>query len=219
MDNYRKDAVCIELHYLPSIPYFALLSGAKYLVIEQHEHYQKRSFRNKTIIAAANGLLPLGIPLEKGKHQQQDIKETKIAWGEAWNHRHWQSIRSAYGNAPFFEHYAPFFEGIFQKKEQWLFDWNLKILQQIISIIGINIDITFTDKYQKLLNPEISDVRNSIGPRQLAFPIEYSFQSPAYPQVFMEKHGFLPDLSIIDLLFCQGPEALLYLEASLRQYS
>lgn len=219
MDNFRNGAVCIELHYLPSIPYFALLSRAKYLLIEQYENYQKRSFRNKAIIAAANGSLNLGIPLEKGKHQQQPIKETTISWGEPWSQRHWQSIRSAYGNAPFFEHYAPYLDALYQKKEKWLFDWNLRLLELLIRLLGIDISISFTERFQKTPDPDILDARNLIGPRKISLPDGLVFQSPVYPQVFMEKHGFLPDLSTIDLLFCQGPEAFLLLESSLSNKS
>ena len=211
MSDLSNPIVCIELHYLPGIRYMALLSECPALLIEQHENYQKRSFRNKTVLAAANGLLSLGIPLQKGKNQQQPIRETRIAYNEPWQNQHWQSIRSAYGNAPYFEYYAPEIQPFYLQKTTWLFDWNLQLLQKIIGLLQWDITLQFTEAYRNDYPSAILDARNRIVPQKTPQDVPWLYNSPVYPQVFMEKHGFLPDLSVLDLLFCTGPEATLYL--------
>lgn len=214
MSELYKPTICIELHYLPGIPYLALLAGSRELVLEQYENYQKRSFRNKTILAAANGELTLGIPLEKGKHQRQPIRETRIAYQLPWQNQHWQSIQSAYGNAPFFDEYAPEIQPFYRKSYTWLFDWNLALLEKIKTLLQLDFSLSFTENYQAKCDPCWFDARNQILPKKTSSTFSWNYQPPVYPQVFMGKHGFLPDLSILDLLFCTGPEATLLLESA-----
>lgn len=209
--------ILLELHYLPPIHYFSKLLQYQTIYIEQHEHYVKGTYRNRCYIAAAHGLLRLSIPLEKGKNEQQAIRAVKIAYHEPWQHWHWEGIQSAYGKSPFFEYYADYLAPFYQKKYEFLFDWNWDLLQNILRLLQIQPNIQFTDAYQKDLPPDVVDFRNVITPklhRQIPDP---HFQPIRYEQVFMEKHGFLPNLSILDLLFCTGPEALSILHLSLTE--
>ncbi len=204
-----KYGVLLEIQYLPSVQFFSLWKRMGLLMIEQHEHYSKGSFRNRTHIAAANGVTRLSIPLKKGKNEQQPIRETQIAWFEPWAKKHWQAIQSAYGNAPFFEFYQDELHPFFEKKYTYLFDWNLDLMLKLKALLGLEGELIFSQTYSKEPPTEILDRRNCISPK--AKKRETEFRQVEYPQVFLEKHGFLPNLSILDLLFCTGPEAVVYL--------
>ena len=204
----------IELQYFPSIPFFTKLIAYDCLMLEQHENYGKGSYRNRMHIASANGLLRLSVPLEKGKNQQGAIRDIKISYEEPWQNKHWTAIQSAYGNAPYFEYYAADLLPFFKKKEMFLFDYNVAILQHLCQLIGISSGLVFSEAYVKTPPPPIVDCRNSLSPKANKQQIDPHFKIVPYPQVFQEKTGFLPKLSILDLLFCQGPESILILQQS-----
>ena len=209
MEN--EQAILIELQFLPPINYIAQFFHCDKVIIEQHENYSKRSYRNRCHIAGVNGLIRLSIPLEKGKNEQQPIREVKIAYHEPWQRQHWFSIQSAYGNAPYFEFYADSLEPIFKQKHRFLFDLNLDLLNWLDEQIQMPAILEFSSEYSVI--PGIGkDFRNKITPKA---PIRARLDPPTtYNQVFEDKHGFLPNLSILDLLFCTGPQSNLILEAS-----
>jgi hypothetical protein len=209
----QKEAL-LSLHYLPNIQYFSKFLLHDQVWIEQREHYQKSSYRNRTHIAAANGVLRLSIPLLKGKHQQQNIREVGIAHHEAWPQQHWQSIRSAYGNAPFFEHYSDTLQPFFTKKYALLFDFNLELLQCLLTLIGLPNQLNLTTEYVQA-PAGTSDYRSLLSPKKDPIRTDPTFKNVKYVQVFEEKHGFLPNLSILDALFCKGPETVILLEQSI----
>lgn len=197
--------ILLELQYLPPVAYFSLLAGAPAVYLEQHEHYVKGSYRNRCHIAAVNGVQRLSIPLRKGKNQQAGIREVQIAYDEPWQSRHWHAIRSAYGNSPFFEHYADVL-GPFYKKKGFtrLWDWNLELLQVLMGLTGVKPPLHFTEEYDP--SPAgMLDMREAVHPKR---PLAEGVAAPvAYPQVFEDRHGFLANLSMLDLLFCAGPAA------------
>jgi len=160
-------------------------------------------------------LLRLSIPLKKGKNQRQPIREVRISYEEAWQNRHWTAICSAYGNAPFFEYYADYFHPFFKKRYELLYDFNLDIFNEILSILQIDTTLEFSTSFMQDTGNQLIDLRNIVHPRQ-DIKDEY-FKIVDYPQVFQEKSGFLPNLSILDLIFCKGPEAIISLENSIRQ--
>jgi len=177
------------------------------LRVEQCDNYQKRSFRNKCIIANSAGSQVLTIPLKKGKHQEQNIKSTKISYAENWQHQHLQSIISAYGSAPYFDFYFEELEYLIQVKEEYLFVLNCKIINKIMEMLQIEGTLEFTDKYYSSEELD-NDFRNKIHPRNYSHIVT----APFYPQVFSDRHPFFPNLSILDLLFCLGPESNAYLK-------
>lgn len=212
-NSTHKDlSILLELHYLPSLQYFSKLAHFQSVVIEQCENYTKGSYRNRCHIAGVNGLLRLSIPLRKGKNEQQSIKEVQIAYDQPWASHHWSSIRSAYGNAPYFDYYAEELQPIYQQKWTFLFDFNWTLLQKINDLIGITSSIQKTESYQKETDDLLLDYRNVIHPKAHLQGNDPYFKPKKYPQVFEEKTGFLPNLSILDLLFCSGPQSLLELE-------
>ncbi len=198
----------IESQYLPPISYFAVLLKQPSIFIEQYENYQKGSYRNRCHIATANGILRLSIPLEKGKNNQTPIKEVKIYNADNWQIQHWRAMKSAYGKSPYFEFYADELCLFFEKKYDFLLDWNTDLLRFMTENIGLPVDIQLTDNYYKNDNT-IMDYRNVISPKKENLNL---FQDLHYGQVFEDKHGFIPNLSILDLLFCKGPEAIFVID-------
>lgn len=208
----EQKKVLIEAHYLPSVQFFSKLTHYPILLLEAQENYQKGSYRNRCHIAGANGLLRLSIPLRKGKNEQLSIQQTEISYDEPWIAQHWQSIRSAYGNAPFFPYYQDELAAIFQQRPTHLFAWNKDFIQLLIELLQLEVEVQLTQEFNRAVDPTIADLRGSIHPKSHRRPVDANFQVVAYPQLFEERHGFLPNLSILDLLFCTGPQAALYLE-------
>jgi WbqC-like protein family len=197
----------IETQYLPPIAAIAQMAQNQSITIEANEHYQKGGYRNRCHIATSNGVLALSVPLQKGKHQQTPIREVRIAHDTRWQAQHWQSIRSAYGKSPFWEYYADRFSPIYEKKNDYLLDWNLRLLEEIIRAFKLKCDIQLTDAYKQQYHSPIVDARNSISPKTTALGATLK----PYSQVFSEKFAFFPNLSGIDLLFCTGNYAKEYL--------
>ncbi len=186
--------------YLPSIAWCSDCWNAPLVYLEASEHYQKGSLRNRAFIAGPNGVQRLSIPLAKGKHQQTPIREVRISYDEAWQRQHWRSIRTSYGNAPFFEHYAEDLFHFYTQRFDFLFDFNLALLQFVlVKKMGWTGEFRFTGEYETPANP-------AFGSR---------FAPLRYPQVFEDKNGFQPDLSVLDLLFCCGKRGGEILEKSI----
>ncbi len=175
--------------YLPPTAWFATASRAVgALAIEAHEHYQKRSIRNRCRIAGPNGLQTLSIPLRQGKNNRQNIREVRIAYDEPWQRNHWRSIEAAYGSAPFFEHYAPILAPFYTRQTAFLFDYNLALIDTLLRAFKLPLQFELTTCYQGA-----------------EYQFEYDVQP--YPQVFEDRYGFRAGLSSIDLLMCCGPGA------------
>jgi len=204
----KASPVLLEIQYLPSVPYFSELLWHGQVFIEQHEHYQKGTYRNRCHIAAANGLTRLTIPLIKGKNEQQAIRDVRIAYYEPWQRQHWQSIRSAYGNAPFFEFYVDALQPFYEKPYPFLFDFNWELLQTLLQLLRMEITLSLSESYIDSSEEGWLDLRNSITPKQHLQGAGLQVLTKRYHQVFENKHDFLPNLSMLDALFCMGPQAV-----------
>ena len=203
--------ILLELPYLPNVQFFTKFLQEGAVVLEQHEHYLKGSYRNRCHLAGSHGLLRLSVPLRKGKHEQLPIREVRIAYDEPWPHQHAETIRSAYGRSPYFEFYGPELLDFYQRPYDLLFDLNLDLLQFLLRALQIEWTPRFTDAYQPSPPAGWTDLRDAIHPKAHRQVKDPRFRAAKYPQVFAEKHGFLPNLSVIDLLFCAGPQARLVL--------
>ena len=201
-------SLLIELQSFPPISFFIAVLKEGNLLLEASENYVKGSFRNRYHIAGSNGLQRLSIPLSGGKHQQQPIQEVKIAFSDNWQHQHWRSVQAAYGKSPFFIHYEDEIKNQIYSREENLFLWNLNALHLCLELLGLDLSISHTEQYDKIVGNNIRDLRNGISPKN-AYSAKEAF---IYPQVFSEKNGFISDLSILDLIFCQGPQAGILLE-------
>lgn len=186
---------------LGPIDTFATYLASDQICIDQHEHYQKRSYRNKYKILTTNGPITLSIPLAKGKNSQQSIKDVQISYDERWNENHLHTIRSAYGRSPYFEFYYDDIVGIFNKRHTYLFDLNMEAMTWALKKLKLNVPLTYTDQYYKNKDSEenVLDIRQKLHNDHM--------QIIKYGQVWEEKFDFVPNLSILDLLFCKGPES------------
>lgn len=192
-----------DLQYFPPVIFYKTSFEVSHIVFDQYEHYQKMSFRNRTMIAGANGIIILSVPLEQGRDQKRIMKDVRIANREKWQSLHWKSIQSAYNRSPWFEYYQDELSGLYQKRFEFLVDWNQACFEWSIQKTGLNLGFSLSDSYRPEYDPEqYMDRRNRILPKNYS-----QFGTIKYRQVFEEKLGFLPNLSILDLLFCEGKGA------------
>jgi hypothetical protein len=212
------NSILLELHYAGPIQYYTKLLTYNTVFLEQMENYSKGSFRNRMYIATANGILCLSIPLVKGKHQQADIRTVDIDYSQDWRQVHWRSIQTAYGSAPFFEYYAGPIIQFYEKKYEKLFDLAIDFQKMMLNFLKLTANIEFTSTFERDPPEGVLDFRNQISPKyyQQAALYDASFLPRPYPQLFEDRYGFLPNLSILDLLFCTGPEAQRYLANSVK---
>jgi hypothetical protein len=196
----------LDLQYLPNIYWFTQFLKYETIWIEQEENYIKSTYRNRCEIAGANGKQTLTIPLLGGRDHHQKYKDTLISYQSNWQNNHWQSILSAYGSAPYFEYYADKFQGLYNKQVPLLFNFNLEMLNLILRLIKLKKPFQLTSDYEKI-PPDKIDLRSS---RLSMHKVE--IRPTKYYQVFESKNGFIPNLSIIDLIFNMGPGALDYLK-------
>ncbi len=203
------NAALIELHYLPSISYFSAIANCKHVVVEKFEHYQKQSFRNRCFIKGAHQVEMLIVPV--ANHGRPVAGEVRIDYHQKWLNNHWRTIQSAYGRAPFFEYYAGDLHDILFKKEVFLYELNFKIMTLCLKWLKKKPDISVTSGYEKLLLPGIIDLRGVINAKK-EDDCNRFYKSAEYQQVFGSK--FVPNLSLIDLIFCQGPGAWDIVQAS-----
>ncbi len=172
--------------------------------IEKQENFVKSTGRNRCYIAGANGRQILTIPLQGGRDHHRKYTDTKIAYTSNWQDSHWHSIKSAYGSAPYFEFYAHIFQKFYETEYVLLFDFNLQLLDAVLSALKLNKDYLFTTEYQK--GPiDLVDLRSN---KQLLTALQ---TLPRYYQVFEERNGFIPDLSVLDLIFHLGPQSREYM--------
>lgn len=192
--------------YLAPIEYYYALNRCNKAAIEINDNYQKQSYRNRCIIAGANGPLSLSIPIEKPESPKSLMKDIRIADHGNWRHLHWNAIISAYNSTPFFQFYEDDFRPFYEKKFTFLHDFNEQLRILICRLTGIESKVTYTQSYITEAAEGIIDMRETIHPKR---PSE--FKTEPYYQVFSDKQGFLNNLSILDLLFNMGNESSFYL--------
>jgi len=199
--------------YFAPIVYYACLRQSSNPSIESCEHYIKQTYRNRCILATANGLMSLSLPIDKKYSEKTSIRDVKISNHGNWQHLHWISIESAYNSSPFFEYYADDLKPFFEKKPQYLFDFNEAIRVKICELLNISDQVNYTPTYLKEeeVPSTCKDFRGLIHPKKTLDETGINFIAKPYYQVFNQKFDFQPNLSILDLLFNMGPESILYL--------
>ena len=202
--EFINKTLLIDIQYFGTINYINTLFQNSNIIIEQYESFQKMSFRNRCVVAGSNGLINLSVPLEKGRGQKELMKDVRISHSTNWRQQHLRTIESCYSRSPFFEFYRDTVWKLLEKPEIYLLDQNLKILQWLKKVFKYKVDISVTEEYLKNYPEDMIDKRNYFLPKnQLTDPFTIR-----YTQVFEDRIGFIPNLSILDLLFCSGPEAI-----------
>jgi len=220
----------LQTTYFGPIQWYQKLYRYERCLIEQHDSYQKQTYRNRCVIATANGLQALTVPVE---HDSSDLtsespktKDLRISDHNQWRRIHWNALQSAYSESPFFEYYADDIRPFFEKKYSFLVDFNEEIRQTMCNLLDIHPVVTYTSHFENLTSSHreygvampsafshqpsaIIDFRNVIHAKHPQ--PDADFHPKEYWQVFQHKFGFQPNLSILDLLFCMGPESIFYL--------
>lgn len=195
--------------YLGPIQYYQKLATYPDCIIEHHEHFIKQTYRSRCEIYSPNGVLTLSIPLEK-RNKRQAVKDARISYEYNWQSLHWRSLESCYRRSPFFEYYEDDFRPLYEnKKFDFLIDFNEAVQQEVLGLLKLKPQYSFSKEY-KSAYANADDFRNLISPKE-SFEADPAFTPKPYYQVFEPRHGFIPNLSIADLLFNQGSKATEYL--------
>ena len=201
----EKGAV-LPMFYLPPVEYFVKLNTYRAnILIEKEEHFPKQTYRNRANVYTPDGVLGLTVPVIKGSKNHTKVKDIKISYDFNWQRLHWLSLQACYRRSAYFEYYEDELAPFYEKKFDYLFDYNEQLLQFVLKAMKMKIDYGFTKSYEASYE-ELADFRESINPKQ-----ETDFNQNQYFQVFEERKGFLKNLSIVDLLFNQGPHSVNYL--------
>lgn len=219
--------------YFGPVQWYQKLYRSEEVVIEQWESFQKQTYRNRCLIATTQGIQALTVPIERGTSPL--IKDIRISDHGNWRHLHWNAIISAYGESPFFEYYQDDIRPFFEKKWEFLLDFNEAIREKMCELLDIQPKVNYSLEFkdyslefkvdslemntqlaekstinykQSTINKEI-DFREGIRPKHPQ--ADPDFEAKPYYQVYQQKHGFLPNMSVLDLLMNMGPEGIFYL--------
>jgi len=196
----------LPMFYLPPVEYFIQLNRHKAnILIEREEHLIKQTYRNRAHIYSPDGMLALTVPLVKGSKVHTKMKDVKISYDFNWQRLHWMSLQNCYRRSAYFEFYEDDFARFYDRNFEYLFDYNEELLRLIIKLLKLKVDYKLTTEYHEVY-PEMLDLRRAITPKK-----ESDIDQKPYFQLFEERHGFLKNLSIVDLLFNHGPQAINYL--------
>ena len=199
-------SVLLSTTYFGPIQWYQKLYRAEHVEIEQWESFQKQTYRNRCLIATANGVQALTVPVEHGDSPL--IKDIRLSDHGNWRHLHWNALQSAYGESPFFEYYQDDIRPFFERHWTFLLDFNEEIRQKMCELIDIQSNVSYTEGFIPEESP-LTSYRTAISPKHPQD--DPDFQPKRYYQVYDQKHGFLPNLSILDLLFNMGPESIFLL--------
>lgn len=202
-----QNTAILPLFYLPPVGYFSLIQqfGNDFL-IEKHEHLAKQTYRNRASIYSPNGKLDLTVPLVKGSKTHKKMKDVRISYDFNWQRLHWLSLETCYRSSAYFEYYEDELSRFYQNRFEFLFDYNMELMEWLLRKLKLKIDLGTTTSYEDQIAPEL-DFRGMMNPKKNGDIVN----SKPYYQVFEDRHQFINNLSIVDLLFNQGPQAKLYL--------
>lgn len=207
--------ILLATAYAGNIQYFSKLLGGERCVVERYDSYVKQSYRNRCDILSANGVISLSIPIVKVHGEKTLVKDTRIDYSMDWPTRHWRGIVSAYRNSPYFDYYEDLLAPCYASRPRFLLDFNGELLRKLLVCLEAEeADYTYSDRYMTA-GPGIWDYRNSLSPKAALQREDVRFEPVPYYQVFSEKFPFIPNLSVLDLLFCEGPHAREIIERSM----
>ncbi|MFA8435158.1 MAG: WbqC family protein [Marinifilaceae bacterium] len=213
----ENKSILLSTAYFAPIQYYCKLVQYQDVLIEKFENYSKQSYRNRCNIYGANGLLSLSVPIEKASKKKILTKDVRITYDTNWQKLHWKGIESAYKSSPYYEYYIDDIQRFFHKKWDYLLDFNMEIQEELLNILEITPNLSLSEDYIESLPEGMLDLRDGIHPKKSKNMDDPHFDAEAYTQVFSDRHGFLPNLSILDAIFNLGPEAISYLEGCVKE--
>lgn len=203
--------------YFGPVQWYQKLNTYPTVCLERYDHFVKQTYRNRCVIPTTQGVQTLTVPVERTGGEKCLMKDIRISDHGNWRHLHWNALMSAYGESPFFEYYADDIRPFFEKRWDYLFDFNLEITQTLCELLDIHPNISLTDDYipsdgEGIHQQQWDDYREAIRPKHPAE--DSSFIPKKYWQVYQQKLGFLPNMSVLDLLFNMGNESPFFLDAA-----
>jgi hypothetical protein len=200
-----NDAV-FPMFYLPPVEYFVKLNTYKpEILIEKEENFPKQTYRNRANIYSPDGVLTLTVPVVKGAKNHTKVKDVKISYDFDWQRLHWLSLQACYRRSAYFEYYEDDFSRFYHENFSFLFDYNEQLLHFLLKALKLKVSLDYTGTYEAEY-ASLADFREIINPKK-----KPDFEQKTYFQLFEERKGFQKNLSIVDLLFNQGPQAVNYL--------
>jgi len=194
--------ILINPNYFPNIHQFTQIIKADNIIFEVSDNYQKQTFRNRTYIYGANGKLGLFIPVIHTHKKRELFKDVKISYESNWMDLHLKSLQSAYRSSPYFEYFEDDLIKLYSEKEKFLVDFNIKCFKLISNLLDLDLNFKISNEYVEKTN-DIIDLRDLSNARK-----EKKIDTPKYIQVFESKHGYINNLSILDLIFSEGPNSV-----------
>ena len=194
--------ILINPNYFPNIHQFTQIIKADNIIFEVSDNYQKQTFRNRTYICGANGKLGLFIPVIHTHKKRELFKDVKISYESNWMDLHLKSLQSAYRSSPYFEYFEDDLIKLYSEKEKFLVDFNIKCFKLISNLLDLDLDFKISNEYLEKTS-DIIDLRDLSNARK-----EKKIETPKYIQVFESKHGYINNLSILDLIFSEGPNSV-----------
>jgi hypothetical protein len=199
------ERILVSSAYLPPVSYFSLISKAYEAFVEKEENYLKQTYRNRCYILSTQGSQILSIPVYLGSLHKTRIKDIRIDYSKRWQQVHLRAMRTSYNSSPYFEFFFEKIEKVISGNYNYLLDLNMELIESILDILKIETRISYTTVFESI-SDNASDFRYKITPKKKS-----PFTAKEYIQVFNNNEGFVPDMSIIDLIFNMGPEAINYL--------
>lgn len=199
----RPETTLLECEYFPCIAWYQHFLRGGDILVELYEHFERTTFRNRCEVTGPNGKITLSVPLERGRNQRTIMKDLKICRKEPWQKLHWKTLCASYRRAPYFEYYEEEMKKCFEKEFDFLTDLNLYTLEVLNTLLKVNKPSRLTTNYEKNYDEVSIDARRMFKPGN-----NDGSGLPVYMQNFEERHGFIPNLSMLDMLFSCGPRAV-----------
>lgn len=196
--------------YFPPIEYFFAIASGDRVLVEQCEFYQKQSYRNRCRILSGSGPVSLSVPVVRETTLSRPVRDMKVDYGEPWLQVHRRAFDAAYNSSPFYAYYKDDIFAVLNSRPVFLFDLNTKLLLLLLTLVGLKADICFTQEYVKDYGD--GDFRDTIHPKHRGVTLLQQYKKEkTYYQVFSDRFGFVPNLSALDLLCNEGPNAISFL--------
>ena len=208
METIKKNIALLSTAYLGPVEYYYYLLKFDRVIIEQHETWPKQTYRNRTVITTDKGTIPFTIPVKKVNGNNTKTSDIVISNHEKWHVKHWKAMETNYNNSPYFLYYADEIKELLFSQTSSLILLNTKLTELVCELMGIQTNISLSTSFVKKPDSDVLDLRNKISPK---LPPTLS-HFPKYTQVFFDKQPFFPNVSVLDLLFCLGPDSKSYLD-------